>query len=208
VSRARIAIFASGRGSNFEAIRQATVSGKLEAEIVALVCDNPEAPVIERARGQGIRAIVRAPSGPRAEHEAGILSELSPLKPDFLVLAGYMRILTSGMIEAFRAPEGHARIVNIHPSLLPSFPGVAGYAQAFEHGVKLTGATVHLVDEGLDNGPICAQEAFDISGCRSAAEVEKLGLEIENRLYPDTLRWVLPGKFKLIRRGRVCVSPN
>jgi phosphoribosylglycinamide formyltransferase-1 len=212
--RTRIAVLASGRGTNFDAIRAAVAAGKLDAEVVALVSDNPEAPAIGKARAAGIRTIVKAPESRgaygRRKHEEALLGELRPLEPQFLVLAGYMRILTPELIQEFRAPAGYSRIVNVHPSLLPAFPGVGGYAQAFEHGSKVTGATVHLVDEGLDSGPICAQEAFDISNCKSPQEVEQLGLALENRLYPETLRWVLPGRFKLIERGkgRACVSPN
>lgn len=217
----RIAVFASGRGTNFDAIRGAVSAGKLDAEIVALVSDNPKAPAVEKARAAGIRAVVKPPestggsrdpqavASARRRQEEALLAELRPLKPEFLVLAGYMRILTSELIGEFRAPAGYSRIVNVHPSLLPAFPGVGGYAQAFEHGAKVTGATVHLVDEGLDSGPICAQESFRIDCCASADEVERLGLELENRLYPETLRWVLPGKFRLVQRnGRTVVSPN
>jgi phosphoribosylglycinamide formyltransferase 1 len=207
----RIAVFASGRGTNFDAIRAAVSSRKLEAEIVALVSDRPEAPAIGKAKQGGIRAIVQPSRGlDRRAHEEAILAELRPLKPRFLVLAGYMRLLTPALIEEFRSEGGYSRIVNVHPSLLPSFPGVGGYAQAFEHGAKVTGATVHLVDEGLDCGPICSQEAFAISDCRTAEEVEERGLAVENRLYPETLRWVLPEKFKVSTRekGRLCVSPD
>jgi phosphoribosylglycinamide formyltransferase-1 len=208
----KIAVFASGRGTNFDAIRGAITAKKLDAEIVALVSDNPDAPAIAKAKGAGIRTVVKKPEGAkfRRQHEEALLSELRPLGARFVVLAGYMRLLTPDFIREFRSEGGYSRIVNVHPSLLPAFPGVGGYAQAFEHGAKVSGATVHLVDDGLDSGPICAQEAFDIRDCKSSEEVEKRGLLLENRLYPETLRWVLPEKFKLIERGngRTIVSPN
>jgi phosphoribosylglycinamide formyltransferase 1 len=207
----RIAVFASGRGTNFDAILASMKARKLDAEVVALVCDKPEAPVIAKARSAGLRTIVQSTKGlDRRTHEEAILAELRPLRPEFLVLAGYMRLFTPELIEEFRTKRGYSRIVNVHPSLLPAFPGTGGYAQAFEHGAKIAGATVHLVDEGLDCGPILAQEAFAIHDCRSAEEVEKRGLAVENRLYPETLRWVLAEKFQVSRqdKGRLRVSPH
>jgi phosphoribosylglycinamide formyltransferase-1 len=115
------------------------------------------------------------------------------------------------LLDAFRSERGYARVTNVHPSLLPAFPGVDSYAQAFEHGAKVAGASVHLVELEIDGGPICAQEAFGIADCASAAEVERRGLEVEHRLYPETLRWVLSEKFAVERRGsqgRICVRPN
>jgi phosphoribosylglycinamide formyltransferase-1 len=203
----KIAVFASGRGTGFEAIAAAVAGGKLDAEIVALVTDQPKAPVIEKARKVGVKIVVipwdelprqKSPAERRALHEEKVLAELQAISPKFLVLAGYMRILTPKLIEAFRAGPGrHVRIVNIHPSLLPAFPGVDAYRQAFEHGCRVAGATVHLVELEVDAGPICAQRSFDISHCQSAEEVEKLGLAVEHELYPETLRWVLAEKFEM-----------
>src|SRR5262249_9045185 len=127
----------------------------------------------------------------RKRHEEKIAAALKEFSPRFLVMAGYMRILTRHLIDLYRDPRGYTRIVNIHPSLLPAFPGVDAYRQAFEYGTKIAGATVHLVDVEVDGGPICAQEAFSIADCRSAEEVEKRGLAVEHRLFPETLRWVL-----------------
>lgn len=218
----RIAIFASGRGSNFDSIQTAIQTGKLDAQIVALICDQPGAPVLEKARGAGVPPLLievnRAlPANERrGEHEARILAALAPLDVRFLVMAGYMRVLTPRLIDAFRSERGYSRIVNIHPSLLPSFAGLSGYAQAFEHGVKVTGATVHLVEHEVDSGPICAQESFSIEDCVDVASVEKRGLAIEHRLFPETLKWVLPEQFSYrplnfslpkdstIRGSRVC----
>jgi phosphoribosylglycinamide formyltransferase-1 len=218
MSRPTIAVLASGRGSNFDAILAATRSRALDAEIVAVVTDRPGAPVVDKARKAGIQVFeIPFPAADgqpdiqlrRQLHEQKVLAELAPLNPRFLVLAGYMRVMTPKLIEAFRSPQGYTRIINVHPSLLPAFPGVGSYAQAFKHGAKLAGVTVHLVEHEIDSGPICAQEAFSISACASAEDVERLGLAIEHRLYVETLSWVLPEQFTFERRGeRHHVRPN
>jgi phosphoribosylglycinamide formyltransferase 1 len=200
-----IAVLASGRGSNFEAIWREISGGSLAARVTAVITDNPMAPVIAKAQALGLPGHVVQPppakmglsEARRQAHEQAILDVLAADPPRYLVLAGYMRIMTSHLIEAFRSERGYARIVNVHPSLLPAFPGVESYAQAFQHGAKVTGVTVHLVEREVDSGPICAQEAFSISGCASAEEVERTGLAIEHRLYPATLKWVLPEKFEI-----------
>ena len=207
-----IAVLASGRGSNFEAILRAIQGEQLDADIRVLVTDNPQAKAIQIAQWAGIPVeIVEPPksltpedvqalSSRRLQHDEAILRALSRHLPKFLVMAGYMRVVTPRLIEAFRSDRGYSRIVNIHPSLLPAFPGVESYAQAFHHGVKITGSTVHLVEEQVDSGPICAQTAFDISACRTQAEVETRGLAIEHRLFPETLSWVLPEAFDVETR--------
>lgn len=205
MSKTPIAIFASGRGSNFDAISNAVAQGKLDADIRAVVSDKPDAQVLSKARALGIQALCIEPSkggSPderRTEHEKRILEGLKNHAPRFLVLAGYMRILTPKLIEAFRSEKGYTRIVNVHPSLLPAFPGVDSYRQAFEYGAKAAGVTVHLVENEVDSGPICAQEAFTISDCSSVEEVEERGLAIEHRLYPETLSWVLPEEFSMTK---------
>ncbi len=219
-----IAILASGRGSNFDAIADAIESGHLDARITSVVSDRPEAPVLEKARARGLK-VHSVPFAPatssagieerRVRHDEEILRRISSETPRFLVMAGYMRIVSPLILEAFRSERGeYCRVVNVHPSLLPAFSGTSGYAQAFEHGCQVAGVTVHLVDQGLDSGPICAQEAFGISDCRSAREVEARGLQIEHRLYPQTLSWILPEKFEIETRSalapprRPCVRPN
>jgi phosphoribosylglycinamide formyltransferase-1 len=209
--KTKIAILASGRGSNFDAILKAVKAGKLDAEIVAVLSDQPEAPVLEKARAAGIPALavppqVKGPAG-RQAHDEQVLQALKSYSPRFLVMAGYMRVVTPVLLEAFRSDRGYTRVVNVHPSLLPAFPGVGSYGQAFRHGAHVAGVTVHLVEEAVDTGPILAQEAFSIRHCTSAEEVEKLGLEIEHQLYPETLAWVLPEKFELVQR-RIRVRPN
>ncbi len=217
----RIAIFASGRGSNFDAIADAIQAGRLAAEITSVVCDRPGAPVIEKARARGIKVHVVPPTDVsvpggdielrRDRHEELILDRLGAENPEWLVFAGYMRILGSPLLARYRAPRGqnYHRIVNVHPSLLPAFPGKDSYAQAFQRGCAVAGVTVHLVEKEVDGGPIAAQEAFSIAGCASADEVEALGLELEHRIYPETLGWLLSGNFEVIARPgpgrRFCV---
>lgn len=218
-----IVVLASGRGSNFEALYQAISTQKVQGvEIRAVFSDQPQAPVLARARALGIETRVipfqKAELGPggalltekRTAHARLLLAALAEFEPRFLVLAGYMRILAPELLNAYRDPRGYCRIVNIHPSLLPSFPGIHSYAQAYEYGVQVTGVTVHLVEEGVDTGPICAQQAFSIEGCRSVEEVEKLGLALEHRLFPETLSWVLQEKFQIekLPQGRLCVRKN
>jgi phosphoribosylglycinamide formyltransferase-1 len=212
-----VAVLASGRGSNFKAILEAIGARRLDAEVVGLVSDRADARALEIAAEAGIRrVVVEAPAAGtgsleerRARHELAILDALAPLGARFLVLAGYMRIMSPVLIGAFRSPRGYARITNVHPSLLPAFPGVHSYGQAFRYGAQVSGVTVHLVDEKVDHGPICAQRSFAIGGCRSEAEVEGLGLKIEHELYPETLRWVLPERFDVeTLEGRLRVRPN
>jgi phosphoribosylglycinamide formyltransferase-1 len=210
--RIPIILFASGRGSNFDAIQKAIQNDQLGAEIRAVVSDQPDAAVLSKAEAQGIKTFLIPYSGfaSRWEHEQKILSVISDLNPRFLVMAGYQRILTSRLIEVFRSERGYARVVNIHPSLLPAFPGLRAYAKAYAYGTQVSGVTVHLVEAEVDQGPICAQEAFSLFDCQTDREVEQRGLGIEHRLYPETLSWVLPEKFSVEYRqgGRICVRQN
>jgi phosphoribosylglycinamide formyltransferase-1 len=198
----KIAILASGRGSNFEALAKAIDSGMLQAQIVLVASDKPEALVLEKAKARGLETLVQKDQKLLAE----VLKEKSV---DYVVLAGFMRILKADFINSFRDPRGFAKIVNIHPSLLPAFPGLDSYKQAFEHGSKTTGVTVHFVDTGVDTGPICAQRSFSIVDCHSVEEVEGLGLSIEHELYPQTLNWILRNTFDIKERGgRLHVQPH
>lgn len=203
----RVAVLASGRGSNFEALLDAVKAGALEANIALLLCDRREAPALKIAEKWKIPCFV-VEGQPKQDplQEQRMVEVLESHDIRFLVLAGYRRILSSGFIQSFRSPHGYARITNIHPSLLPAFPGLHSYQRAFEYGAKVTGVTVHLVDDGVDQGPICAQESFEISSCQTAEEVEQRGLEIEHRLYPETLNWILQENFDYrVERSRgVC----
>lgn len=180
----RLAVFASGTGSNFEAIATACASGVLEAEVVLMVCDKPGAAVVQKAEGFGVRSFVFNPRdyASKAEYEAEIVRLLDGLDVDLVCLAGYMRIVGETLLAAY---EG--RIVNIHPSLLPAFKGAHAVEQAVEAGVKVYGITIHYVDASLDGGRIIAQRAFEYDGS-SAEEVHRIGQVIEHQLYIDTIK--------------------
>ncbi|WP_027410394.1 phosphoribosylglycinamide formyltransferase [Anoxybacteroides tepidamans] len=184
----RIAIFASGSGTNFQAIVDAVKHGMLQAEIALLICDRPEAKVIERAKTEGIPAFIfRAKDyAAKADFEREILEHLRAKEVDFIVLAGYMRLIGPTLLAAY---EG--RIVNIHPSLLPAFPGKDAIGQAYRAGVKVTGVTVHYVDEGMDTGPIIAQRAIPIHDGESLEELEMRIHQLEHQLYPEVLKTLL-----------------
>ena len=180
----RLAILLSGRGSNFAAIHQATAVRKLDAQIVCVISNRPEAPGLARARELGLSAhVVDHRAFPtRAAHEEEVLRILAEAEPDFICLAGYMRLLSPTFIAAY--PH---RILNIHPSLLPAFPGVDAQAQALAYGVKVSGCTVHFVDENLDAGPIIVQRPVEV---RDGDDVDALAariLEQEHVAYVEAL---------------------
>lgn len=180
----RLAVLLSGRGSNFASIHEAIAAGKLQAEIVCVISNRPEAPGLERARtlGYPAHAIDHTSYPNRAAHEEQVARILEEARPDFIVLAGYMRLLSARFVERFRH-----RILNIHPSLLPSFPGVDAQAQAFAYGVKISGCTVHFVDEHLDAGPIIVQRAVDVRDDDSAEKLAARILEQEHLAYVEAL---------------------
>lgn len=190
----RIAVFASGQGTNFQAIADAVREGKLDVDIELLVCDKPSAPVVERARRAGVDTFLFKPKDypSREAYETEILARLRERGVELIVLAGYMRILTPVLVEPY---EG--RMINIHPSLLPSFPGLNAIGQALDYGVKVTGVTVHFVDGGLDSGPIIAQTAVDI---RAEDTEETLAERIhaaEQTLYPQVVDWIAAGRVSI-----------
>src|SRR5882672_577298 len=154
----RLGILLSGRGSNFVAIADNIAAGKLKAKIAIVISNRADAPGIGAARQRGLNAVVIASKGQTREaHDAEVISALRAANVDLICLAGYMRLLSPSFIQAF--PQ---RIINIHPSLLPAFPGLEAQKQALEYGAKITGCTVHFVDEDLDHGPIIAQRAVPI----------------------------------------------
>jgi phosphoribosylglycinamide formyltransferase-1 len=179
-----LAILLSGRGSNFAAIHEAIAAGRLDATIVAVISNRPDAAGIARAIEIGYPAhiIDHRRFANRAAHEAEIRAVLDDARPDFIVLAGYMRLLSPAFIEAWRN-----RIVNIHPSLLPSFAGLDAQAQAIAHGVKVSGCTVHFVDEGLDAGPIIEQRAVAVLDDDTPESLAARILEQEHIAYVDAL---------------------
>jgi phosphoribosylglycinamide formyltransferase-1 len=181
----RLAVLLSGRGSNFQAIHEAIARRELDAEIVCVISNRPDAPGVDRAREYGYAAHVidHKTFANRAAHEAEVLRVLEEARPEYIVLAGYMRLLSAAFVERWRN-----RILNIHPSLLPSFPGVDAQAQAIAHGVKISGCTVHIVDENLDAGPILVQRAVPVLEGDTA---ETLGARIlveEHVAYVEALR--------------------
>ena len=197
----RIAVFASGNGSNFQALADAAREGRLGADIRLLVCDRPDAFVVQRAEAAGIPAYVFRPRDypSRETYEKEILAELERLGIELVVLAGYMRILTNVLVDAYAG-----RMINIHPSLLPAFPGVNAIRQALEYGVKVTGVTVHFVDGGVDTGPIIAQEALAVEENDTEETLAERIHRIEHRLLPEVVRKIAEGRVRLEgRRVRV-----
>lgn len=179
----KIAVFASGSGSNFAAIAEACRLGELNAEIVLVITNKPDAYVVERARQANIRVVAFQSAAYKTKdtYEEAILAMLHEAGAEWLVLAGYMRLVGEPLLSAYPS-----RIVNIHPSLLPSFPGIDAIGQAVAHGVKVTGVTVHLVDEGMDTGMILAQRAVNVVD----GDVDKTAEAIhavEHDLYKETL---------------------
>lgn len=194
-----LALMASGRGSNLKAILTAIAQGKLDAHATVLVCNKPEAPAIEIARSFKVPVEVIANAGlTRNEHEEKILQALSQYKFDYIILAGYMRILSAQFLRHFRDPRGFFRAVNIHNSLLPSFPGTNAYEDAFNYGVKVAGVTVHLLDEEVDHGPILAQEAFPRLDADTLDTFMQRGLSIEHQLYPKVLQMLAENKIPIL----------
>ncbi|WHY67438.1 phosphoribosylglycinamide formyltransferase [Neobacillus sp. SuZ13] len=184
----KIAVFASGSGSNFQAIIDVVQTGDLDADISLLVCDKPGAFAIERARGAGIPSFVfSAKDYPSKEHfEEEILAQLKAYGVEFIVLAGYMRLIGPKLLAAYKG-----RIVNVHPSLLPAFPGKDAIGQALAAKVKWSGITIHYVDEGMDTGPIIIQERVRIDENETRESLQQKIQKSEHKLYPSILQMLL-----------------
>ncbi|WP_068614426.1 phosphoribosylglycinamide formyltransferase [Paenibacillus tuaregi] len=200
----RIAVFASGQGTNFQALVDAAERGQLGgAEIALLVCDKPQAPVVGRAEKAGVEQFLFQPKSyaSREDYEREIAAELEKRGIDLIVLAGYMRLITSVLVEPYAG-----RMINIHPSLLPSFPGVNAIGQAYDYGVKVTGATVHFVDGGMDTGPIIAQRTVEIYEGESIQSVEDRIHTVEKEVYPQVVTWLAQGRVRL--EGRKVIVEN
>jgi len=194
----RIVILISGRGSNLQSILDA----KLDAQIAAVISNNPAASGIDIARSAGVdTAVIDHRAFPdRASFEAVLADKVDSYRPDLLVLAGFMRILTEGFIKRFRN-----RIMNIHPSLLPAFPGVDTHRRALQEGVRIHGCTVHFVTPDLDHGPIVVQAAVPVLPGDDEDRLAARVLEQEHRIYPEAIRWYLDGRLKF-DGNRVTVS--
>ncbi|MBD0383327.1 phosphoribosylglycinamide formyltransferase [Paenibacillus sedimenti] len=190
----RIAVFASGSGSNFQAIVDQVQKGKLDVSIELLVCDRPNAFVVERAKEAKVPVFAFRPKeyASREAYESLILQELQERQVDLIVMAGYMRIITNVLVVPY-----YGRMINIHPSLLPSFPGVRAIEQAVEYGVKQTGVTVHFVDGGLDSGPIIAQRSVEIHEHETADSLAERIHAAEHVLLPQVIRWLREGRVSI-----------
>jgi phosphoribosylglycinamide formyltransferase 1 len=198
-----LGILLSGRGSNFLAIADAVDAGKIPNATISVVISNrADAPGLAAARERGLSAIaIEANGRKRAEHDQEIIATLQTHNVDLVCLAGYMRLLSPGFIQAF--PQ---RILNIHPSLLPAFPGLDAQTQAFEYGVQVTGCTVHFVDERLDHGPIILQRSVPVLADDDPHTLAARILEQEHLAYSEAIARVLSGNYQIIGRRYVTKS--
>ncbi len=189
----KLGILLSGRGSNFQAIAMNVQAGKIPAEIAIVISNKADAQGLETARAMGLEAVCIPSKGlEREEYDRRIVALLKQKQVDLVCLAGFMRLLSAWFVEQF--PN---RILNIHPALLPSFPGLDGQQQALEHGVKFSGCTVHFVDAGLDSGPIVAQAVVPVNDADTLAALSARILSEEHRLYTEAINIVLSGKFRI-----------
>jgi phosphoribosylglycinamide formyltransferase-1 len=192
----KLGILLSGRGSNFEAIAAAVREGRIEAEIAVVISNNPAARGLARAKELGIPAESIPSKGiERGEYDKRVASRLREYGVDLVCLAGFMRLLSLGFVEEFPA-----RIVNIHPSLLPAFPGLDAQAQALKHGVRYSGCTVHIVDEHLDSGPIIEQAAVPVLEGDDEQALSARILKEEHRIYPEAIQRIVSGDYRIVGR--------
>jgi phosphoribosylglycinamide formyltransferase-1 len=202
VTKKRIGVLLSGRGSNFEALAASVAAGRIPNAEISMVLSNREnAPGIEKARALGIDARVIPSKGlEREAYDKLVLAALREKEVDLVCLAGYMRLLSPQFVAAF--PN---RILNIHPSLLPAFPGLEPHRQALDHGAKFSGCTVHFVDESLDAGPIVLQAVVPIEDCDTPETLAERILREEHRIYTEAVRIVLEGRYRIEGR-RILVN--
>jgi phosphoribosylglycinamide formyltransferase-1 len=190
----RLGVLISGRGSNLQAIIDAVADGRLIATIAIVISNNPDAGGLERARRAGIETAVLEHTAYRSReaYDEALVAELQSQRVHLVCLAGFMRLLSPGFVEAF--PE---RVLNVHPSLLPAFPGLHGQRQAWNHGVKVTGATVHIVTPELDAGPIVLQAVVPVEDADTADTLAARILVEEHRIYPEAIGIVLAGGWRI-----------
>lgn len=193
----RLGVLASGRGTNLQAILDASADGRLPARVVLVLSDRPGAPALERAAAAGIPTRVLEPHrfADRQAHDAAVVDALRGARAEAVVLAGYMRLVTATLLRAF--PD---RVVNVHPALLPAFPGLHAQRQALDYGVKVTGCTVHLVDAGVDTGPIILQAAVPVLDGDDEARLSGRILLEEHRLLVEALRLMAEGRLSVAGR--------
>lgn len=189
-----IAVFCSGNGSNFQAIVDSVKRGEIQAKINLMVCDNPGAYALERARKEGIKSVLieRKKFRTREDFEAEIIRNLEREDIELICLAGFMRLVSPSFVQRYRN-----RILNIHPALLPSFKGTHGIKDALDYGVKVTGVTVHFVDEKTDHGPIILQQALEIKDDDTEESLALRIHEIEHKLYPRAVKLFVEGRLKI-----------
>ena len=188
-----LGILLSGRGSNFEAIADNVASGKLDANIAIIISNRADAGGIESARRRGLKALVVPSKGkPREQHDREVVAALREHQVDLVCLAGYMRLLSPWFVQQF--PN---RILNIHPALLPAFPGLEAQKQAFDYGVKVSGCTVHFVDADLDHGAILVQKVVPVLDSDDEHALAARILEQEHIAYTEAIRMVLEGKYRI-----------
>ena len=190
----RVAVFASGSGSNLQAIIDASID---TVEITLVFSNKPDAYALERAKKHNISTEVLDHKSykHRAEFDRKIIKIIEPYKIDLIILAGYMRILSPDFVRAYKG-----KIINIHPALLPSFPGINSARQALEYGVKYTGVTVHYVDEGVDTGPIILQSVVEVEDSDTEVSLLEKIHKVEHQIYPEAIRLVSSGKIEVVGR--------
>jgi phosphoribosylglycinamide formyltransferase-1 len=192
-----LGVLASGRGSNLQAILDACARPHFPARVVVVLSDRERAQALDRARGAGVEACFVNPKDfpDRDAYDLALVRELQARRVGLVCLAGFMRILTSGFVRAYAG-----RILNVHPSLLPAFPGLAAQRQALEYGVKVAGATVHFVDEGVDTGPIVLQSSVPVRPDDTEESLSARLLLEEHRLYPEAIRLFAEGRLTIVGR--------
>lgn len=190
-SKCHLMLMASGTGSNVQALIDAVNHGQIQAEIVGVISDHPQAAVIQKAQSAGIESFISQPKdyNSRKDWEQSILDFCQARSSDLILLAGFMRILSADFLQHY--PQ---QVINIHPSLLPAFPGRKGIKDAYDYGVKITGVTIHYVDDGIDTGPIIAQESLKIDPEWDLAQLESHIHQIEHQLYPATIEKLIQEK--------------
>jgi phosphoribosylglycinamide formyltransferase-1 len=190
----RVGVLASGRGSNFRALAEAAAAGRIPASVAVLVTDRVGAPALTVARERGIEAVVVDPRQhpSREAHEKAVIAVLEERRVGLVCLAGYMRLLSAGFVAHFAG-----RLLNIHPSLLPAFPGLHPQRQALAHGVRVSGATVHFVDEGVDTGPVVLQAAVPVEPDDTEESLAARILVEEHRIYPEAVRLFAEGRLEI-----------
>ncbi len=202
----RIGVLASGRGSNLQSILDACDDGRIDGRVVVVVSDVADAYALERARQKGIEAVYHDPGRFKTklepEREAALARLLVDRGVELVCMAGFMRVIHEPLLAAFAG-----RILNIHPSLLPAFPGLHVQQQALDYGVKVAGCTVHFADGGVDAGPIVCQGAVDVAEGDTADTLAARILEVEHRIYPQAIQLFIEGRLRVEGR-RVCIQPK